>query len=110
MAGCHPAGPCPRLHVSEILWGARGPAVAAPGQREIDVYLSGTMLHPYHPDKARLLINCLKFRPAGQGLNGFKSAPEYYDELSRSKACVTFVRHPTALPTRGWRRWRWAAP
>lgn len=72
------------------------------GEREIDVYLSGTMLHPYHPDKAQLLHQLLEVSGLRvKVINGFKSLPEYYDDLSRSKACVAFVRHPTALPTRG---------
>jgi hypothetical protein len=73
-----------------------------PGEREIDVYLSGTMLHPYHPDKAQLLHQLLEVSGLRMKvISGFKAAPEYYDDLSRSKCCVAFVRHPTALPTRG---------
>src|SRR5262249_28289293 len=34
-------------------------------------------------------------------LNGFKASAHYYEELARSKICITYVRHPTALPTRG---------
>jgi tetratricopeptide (TPR) repeat protein len=71
-------------------------------ERDIDVYLSGSVLHPYHLDKAQLFQQLL----AIQGLrikiiNGFSAPAEYYDNLNRSKICITFVRHPTALPTRG---------
>lgn len=72
------------------------------GDREIDVYLSGTMLHPYHPDKAQLLHQLLKVGgPRIKVINGFKGPAEYYDDLRHSKICITYVRHPTALPTRG---------
>lgn len=71
-------------------------------ERPIDVYLSGTMLHPYHPDKARLLHQLLELTGLRiKVISGFKAPPEYFDDLSRSKSCVAFVRHPTALPTRG---------
>jgi hypothetical protein len=72
------------------------------GSREIDVYLSGTMLHPYHPDKAQLLHQLLSIPGLRlKILNGFNTAEDYYNDLASSKICVTYVRHPTALPTRG---------
>jgi hypothetical protein len=70
--------------------------------REIDVYLSGTVLHPYHPDKALLLHQLLEDPSLRlKAINGFMVPPEYLDYLARSKICVTYVRHATALPTRG---------
>jgi hypothetical protein len=70
--------------------------------RDIDVYLSGTMLHPYHPDKAQLLHQLLKDPSLRiKVINGFKAPAHYYDDLARCKVCITYVRHPTALPTRG---------
>jgi hypothetical protein len=72
------------------------------GTREIDVYLSGTMLHPYHPDKAQLLHQLLKVPgPRIKVINGFKAPADYYNDLKHCKICITYVRHPTALPTRG---------
>ncbi len=72
------------------------------GEREIDVYLSGTMLHPYHPDKAQLLHQLLDVPDLRiKVINGFKVSAQYYEDLARSKICITYVRHPTALPTRG---------
>ncbi|HEY7427409.1 MAG TPA: glycosyltransferase [Gemmataceae bacterium] len=72
------------------------------GEREIDVYLSGTMLHPYHPDKAQLLHQILEIPDLRiKVINGFKAPADYYEDLARSKICITYVRHPTALPTRG---------
>ena len=70
--------------------------------REIDVYLSGTVLHPYHLDKAHLIHQLLEIPGLRlRIINGFSLPPDYYAELSRAKICITFVRHPTALPTRG---------
>ena len=34
-------------------------------------------------------------------LNGFKSQEGYLSDAAGSKLCVTYVRHPTAMPTRG---------
>jgi hypothetical protein len=71
-------------------------------ERDIDVYLSGTVLHPYHLDKARLLHPLLEMPGLRlKIINGFALPSEYYSDLNRSKICITFVRHPTALPTRG---------
>lgn len=72
------------------------------GEREIDVYLSGTMLHPYHLDKGRLLNQLLQIPGLRvKIINGFAAPSEYYNDLNHSKICITYVRHPTALPTRG---------
>jgi len=71
-------------------------------EREIDVYLSGTVLHPYHLDKAHLIHQLLEIPGLRlKIINGFSMQSDYFDELSRAKICITFVRHPTALPTRG---------
>lgn len=72
------------------------------GPRDTDVYLSGTLLHPYHPDKARLLHQLLNAEGLQvQLLNGFANPCDYHKALATSKVCITYVRHPTALPTRG---------
>jgi hypothetical protein len=72
------------------------------GQRDTDVYLSGTLLHPYHPDKAQLLHQLLDADGLRvKVLNGFADPCDYHKELATSKICITYVRHPTALPTRG---------
>jgi hypothetical protein len=71
-------------------------------ERDIDVYLSGTVLHTYHPDKARLLHEILRVPELRlRVLNGLELPAVYFDNLSRSKVCVSYVRHPGALPTRG---------
>jgi hypothetical protein len=73
-----------------------------PGEREVDLYLSGTILHPYHPDKAQLLHQILQVSDLRlEIVNGFHVPARHYDNLSRSKVCVSYVRHSTAMPTRG---------
>jgi hypothetical protein len=72
------------------------------GQRDTDIYWSGTLLHPYHPDKAQLLHQLLDADGLRvKVLNGFADPSDYHKELATSKICITYVRHPAALPTRG---------
>ncbi len=78
------------------------PPLPAAGQREIDVYLSGTLLHPYHPDKARLLHQIFSLADLRLHLvNGLDDPGRHYDNLAQAKVCVGYVRHATAMPTRG---------
>ncbi|MBM4068213.1 MAG: hypothetical protein FJ271_04630 [Planctomycetes bacterium] len=70
--------------------------------RKLDVFLSGTLLHAYHPDKARLLLQVLQ----AQGLNlrlynGFLDARAYFKVLGNAKVSIAYVRHAHAMPTRG---------
>lgn len=70
--------------------------------RNIDLLLSGTVTHPYHPDKAELLhqifnitnLNC-------KIINGFVGEQDYYQNLANTKVSFTYIRHPEAMPTRG---------
>jgi hypothetical protein len=72
------------------------------GRRDWDLFLSGTVTHAYHPDKARLLHQLLAVPDARLKLvNGFRPADNYLRNLASSRVCVTYVRHPTATPTRG---------
>ncbi|MEM8639620.1 MAG: glycosyltransferase [Cyanobacteria bacterium P01_G01_bin.54] len=70
--------------------------------RPIDLYLSGTVTHLYHPDKAYLLSQIIRVPELNiRVVNGFMSSEEYYENLSNSKVCFTYVRHSGATPTRG---------
>jgi hypothetical protein len=70
-------------------------------ERDIDLYLSGTLLHPYHPDKARLLHEILQVPDLRMRIvHGFELPAVYHANLLRSKVCVSYVRHSGALPTR----------
>jgi hypothetical protein len=70
--------------------------------RAIDVFLSGTVLHPYHPDKAKLLHQILRTPDLRlKIINGFKDLATHYSNLANARVCVSYIRHATALPTRG---------
>lgn len=70
--------------------------------REVDLFLSGTVTHPYHPDKAQLLSQLLEISNLNiKIVNGFDGIETYYKNLSESKVCFTYVRHSGATPTRG---------
>ena len=75
---------------------------AGRNRRDLDLFLSGTVTHPYHPDKAVLLQQILSVPDLRlKILNGFKPQDGYLSNAAASKLCVTYVRHPTAMPTRG---------
>jgi hypothetical protein len=71
-------------------------------ERDIDVFMSGTLFGAYHPDKAALLHRLL----AEDGLNvlfvnGHLSEPAYFDLLSRAKTTISYYRRPGGMVTRG---------
>jgi hypothetical protein len=70
--------------------------------REFDLFVSGTVTHPYHPEKARLLHQILEQPDLRlKILNGFADPATYYRYLAQAKVSLAYVRHATALPTRG---------
>ncbi|MBM3845416.1 MAG: glycosyltransferase, partial [Verrucomicrobia bacterium] len=85
---------------------AFGLSFAPPPQNEssrpLDVFISGTTQHPYHPDKARLIHEVMR-RTGLQSrvLEGFVSMPDYLKMLQSSRATFTYIRHPGGVPTRG---------
>lgn len=71
------------------------------GDRHIDVFMSGTTLHPYHPDKSTLLNRIISIKGIKtQVYDGFLNTNEYLKLLSQSKICITYIRRP-GMPTRG---------
>jgi hypothetical protein len=69
--------------------------------REIDFYFSGTILHPYQPEKARLLQRVASLPGIRLKLiSGFNAGPVHWRLLGQAKACLSHVRHPTVMPTR----------
>jgi hypothetical protein len=71
-------------------------------ERDIDVFLSGTLTHPYHVDKDAIVIDVIAVPGIrAMMLQGFEGQDAYYGHLSRSKLCCTFIRHAGATPTRG---------
>lgn len=73
------------------------------GPREIDVFLSGTVIHPYHPDKGRLLHQILRMPDHIKILfiDGFIVPNAYNMILGHSKVSFTYVRHSDGTVTRG---------
>ncbi len=69
--------------------------------RDIDVFVSGTVMHPYYPDKDAIVLQLLSSTDARLRIvNGFDTPQRYYRNLAESKICVNYIRHPGALPTR----------
>jgi hypothetical protein len=69
--------------------------------RDIDLYLSGMLFHPYLPDKAKTILQVLKIPKIKCVIvNGLLEREEYLWNLNRSKVHFSHVRHPGGLPTR----------
>jgi len=72
------------------------------GPRDIDVFVSGTVQHPYNPDKAELATAVLEASDLEVlFLNGFLRRTDYLRLLGRSRASYVYVRRPGSTPTRG---------
>ena len=79
------------------------PPLPAPDQeRDIDLLMTGTVLHPYHPDKARLFHQVQGRASVHKALfvNGFLPGERYFDLLGRARLSLSHVRHIGAIPTR----------
>lgn len=73
-----------------------------PGPRPVDVFSSGTMTHPYNPDKASLLHQLFRMPDIkSRCIEGFMIPGVYQQVLANTKVNFTYVRHPGSLPTRG---------
>ena len=71
-------------------------------ERRSDVFFSGTVQHPYHPDKARLLQQVMEMSDLRiHIINGFVELEDYYALLGDTRVCYAYVRHPGAMATRG---------
>lgn len=72
------------------------------GNRHLDFFVSGTMLDPYHPDKAKLLHELLAMPGIDlRVVRGFMGTRAFHALLAASKVSFTYVRRPGAMPTRG---------
>mgnify|MGYP000981837050 CR=1 FL=1 len=72
------------------------------GIRAMDVFISGTTQHPYHPDKARLIHQVLRNRELKvKFLEGFLPMPDYLNILGCTRGAFTYIRHSGGMPTRG---------
>lgn len=71
------------------------------GERDIDVFLSGTVSHPYHLDKDAVVLDVLSLADIRVKIvEGFEGTASYYQSLGRAKATCVYIRHPGAMPTR----------
>lgn len=69
--------------------------------KKFDIFLSGTLFHPWHPDKARLLHELLGVEGLSVlGYNGYLPEDQYYEILSRSRICVSYYRRDGGMLTR----------
>ncbi|WP_255542314.1 glycosyltransferase [Azospirillum sp. INR13] len=70
--------------------------------RDVDLFLSGTLFAAWHPDKAALIHQILGIEGLRlAGFNGFLDNATYYDLLSRSRLAVAYYRRPGGMVTRG---------
>ena len=72
-------------------------------ERDLDLVLTGSLLHSYYPDKAEMMRQMLAsdgFEP--YFLSGFLHYSLYYPTLARSKLSVALTRHLGAIPSRGY--------
>jgi hypothetical protein len=79
--------------------GGANPGVA---ERPIDVFMSGIMLRPFHPDKARFVIELLRQKALNVLIvDGVVSRRDYLAIMSRSKVTLCYARNQGAMVTRG---------
>jgi len=78
------------------------PPPPPPGERDIDVLLTGTTFHSYHREKAEILHQVLRV-PEVQPfiMNGFLDWWLYHAMLERTRLAISHIRHPGASPSRG---------
>jgi glycosyltransferase involved in cell wall biosynthesis len=73
-------------------------------KRDIDLFFSGTIFHPYHPDKAKFVNGLLDRLDGTLNLKVISShlpTDEYFKLLGRTKICLPYVRFGGSMPTRG---------
>jgi len=77
-------------------------AIVSPNERTTDVFISGTIAHPYNPDKFEA-VNAVFSMPEIKlyAIDGFVGSAEYLKQLGRSKVTFCYVRRPDEMPTRG---------
>jgi GT2 family glycosyltransferase len=77
------------------------PAITS-SPRVLDVFLSGSLNHPYFAEKALLLNQLLRMKGIrARFIDGFLLNGFYYSALGNSKVSFTHIRHPGSMPTRG---------
>ena len=95
---CGPTSTFPKL------FGINPDGITAPGtlERDVDLFISGSVSNTYHPDKARLTQELLSDNSMYiRCIEGFLNRTSYSIELARSKTAFTYIRHPGSMPSRG---------
>lgn len=93
----------PPVHVFPLVFGWNGDT-RQPERRpkDFDVFMSGTLYAPYHPDKAALLHRVLDIPDVRVlTVNGHLPEAAYLDLLGRSRMTVSYYRRPGGMVTRG---------
>jgi hypothetical protein len=76
--------------------------------RKIDVFVSGTALHPYHPDKALLLHQILSLTDLEVGFVNGSLASKLISTFWARRASVSLTSDtPEPCPPAGWKRLPW---
>jgi tetratricopeptide (TPR) repeat protein len=86
------------------LFGINPNEITTPGtlERDVDLFVSGSVTNTYHPDKAQLTQALLSDDSMYiRCIEGFLNRTSYSIELARSKTAFTYVRHPGSMPSRG---------
>lgn len=68
-------------------------------ERELDFFISGTMMSPFYPDKAEILHEVL----AQSDINYrciFGFSDDYFEYLKKTKISFAYVQHHDGMPTR----------
>lgn len=71
-------------------------------EKDLDLIVTGTLLHSYYPDKAEMVRQILEAEGAEPVFySGFFNAKAYYPILARTRMAIALTRHLGAIPSRG---------
>lgn len=71
-------------------------------EKELDIIVTGTLLHSYYPDKAEMIRQILGAEDIEPVFySGFFQAKAYYPILARTRMAIALTRHLGAIPSRG---------
>ncbi len=72
-------------------------------EREVNLFVSGSYVGPFHEDKAQLIRQLLDSNlDRIRYVDGYMDLGDYFNENGQAKAVFTYVRqHPGTMPTRG---------
>ena len=92
---------CPVSTFPKIFGVRQQPKARRDRLRDIDVFCSGTVIHPYYPDKAAIYHEIIKDeRISSMFVNGFLAPVNYNAIMERTKLVLCFLRLSGATSTR----------